>query len=148
VTPMERTLRTLESQVQFRLALCVAELAAAVDRVRASQNDAEAASVARERSASALRATLNRETANPPLVEAIRSIYRAEAATALICDAQLESDRCIERLSRMELQELRRQEEALRQCLRSERLAQSWRIAAEEGKVLDDLCLQRFLRRQ
>jgi len=146
MTPIERALKSLGSQLQFKMVEAMSNVSAAVESVRIARSATELARGRSDRSADELREAIHRPRTNPALIDVVRRLHEQDAAASLLWDSKLRAAQEEEAAVRTVLTTLRNQDETVRRGLKGEREKRRWKQGIQDASIVDELWLQRAAR--
>ena len=143
MSPTERTLRTLHTQIEFEMLQAAATAAQATARVNDLQTEVLAGTRSCKATALGLNAALQRPLLNPALLIDVHRAYWRQSSDVLLHREQLSQVFVSEDLARKELHRLQVELRALEQMQRNESKKVRALHEALEAVRADDLWLQR-----
>lgn len=146
MTSMERALKTLGSQLQFKMVVAMIDVSAAVERVRIARSGTELARSRCDRSADELREVTHRPVTNLALINVVREMHERDVVTCALWDSRLQATQESEGEVRTVLTALRNQDETVRRGLKGELAKLRWKRAVLDASIVDELWLQRAAR--
>jgi hypothetical protein len=142
MTPNEKALHAMRTQVQFELLEAAAEVSQAMTLGARTQQEVDAAMRSCESAVTELRNVMGRSQVNPALLMAMRRFHQGERAMVHAAQTRLAAAQQREEQARSVLTSVRNRERSLDRALRAERNRRRLKQQALDIVQSDDLWLQ------
>jgi len=146
VSPLERVLQVVRTQVQFDLAECAAQVAQATAQTVQARDRVTMSARRCDSCAAELRSALHRSQVNPASLGAMHRMYHGETLALHEGQTQLSTAASREQHARSAFGELRNRERSIERALQVHRQRRQARLQTAELLVADDLWSQRSWR--